>query len=141
MLGKTCSRRLSKKIFYFSEKTSLDISCHLGLPGPCFPSTCMSQAVLTAPLEHSMCPYQWSLLSFRMRSRSSMPSYRSSSLGLMVTVSCSLTLPSSIQKDNLHRPPFCCAEMKLENNFQIRTTIHQKLSQLKEKFAICVLCW
>ena len=50
---------------------SLSVSCfHIifGLPGPCFPSTCRSKAVLTAPLECSICPYQWSLLSFRMRS-------------------------------------------------------------------------
>ena len=40
----------------------------LGLPGLCFPSTCMSKALLTAPLERSTCPYQWSLFSFRMRS-------------------------------------------------------------------------
>ena len=46
---------------------------------------------LTAPLEHSICPYQRSLLSFRMRSRSSMPSRASSSLDLVVT-SCGLTL-------------------------------------------------
>ena len=74
---------------------SLSISCFhviLGLPGPRFPSTCMSQAVLTAPLERSTCPYHRSLLSFRMRSRSSMPSRASSSLDLVVTVSCGLTL-------------------------------------------------
>ena len=64
----------------------------LGLPGPRFPSTCMSKAVLTATLEHSTCPYHRSLLSFRMRSRSSMPSRTSSSLDLVVTMSCSLTL-------------------------------------------------
>ena len=51
-----------------------------------------SKAVLTAPLERSTCLYQWSLLSFRMRSRSSMPSRASSSLDLVVTLSCSLTL-------------------------------------------------
>ena len=37
-------------------------------------------------------PYQRSLLSFRMRSRSSMSSRASSSLDLVVTMSCSLTL-------------------------------------------------
>ena len=58
---------------------------------PRFPSPCMSQVVLTALLGHSTCPYQQSLLSFRMRSRSSMPSSTSSSLDLMVTMSC-LTL-------------------------------------------------
>ena len=64
----------------------------LGLPGPCFPSTCTSQAVVTASLERSTCQYQQSLLSFRMRSRSSMPSCASSSLDLMMTMSCGLTL-------------------------------------------------
>ena len=64
----------------------------LGLPGPRFLSTCMSKAVLNAPLQHSTCPYQWSILSFRMRSRSSMPSCASSSLDLVVTMSCGLTL-------------------------------------------------
>ena len=48
----------------------------------------MSQADLIAPLEHSTCPYQQRLLSFKMRSRSSMPS----SLDWMVTMSCGLTL-------------------------------------------------
>ena len=64
--------------------------CQL-LPGPCFPSTCMSKAFLNAPLERSTYPYQQSLLSFRMRSRSSMPSRASSSLDLVVTMSCRLT--------------------------------------------------
>ena len=52
----------------------------------------MSNAVLTAPLERSTCPYQRSLLSFSMRSRSSIPSRASSSVDLMVAVSCGLTL-------------------------------------------------
>ena len=64
--------------------------CHLGPPR--LRLSISSQAVLTAPLECSLCPYQRSLLSFRMRSISSMPSRTSSSLHLMVTVSCSLTL-------------------------------------------------
>ena len=79
----------------FHSLQSLSVSCcHviLGLPGPCFPSTFMSKAVLIAPLEHSTCPYHRSLLSFRMRSRSSMPSRTSSSLDLVVTMSCGLTL-------------------------------------------------
>ena len=79
----------------FHSLQSLSVSCFhviLGLPGPCFPSTCMSKAVLIAPLERSTCPYHRSLLSFRMRSRSSMPSRTSSSLDLVVTVSCGLTL-------------------------------------------------
>ena len=52
----------------------------------------MSKAVLTALLERSTCPYQRSLLSFSMRSRSSIPSRASSSIDLMVAVSCGLTL-------------------------------------------------
>ena len=79
----------------FHSLQSLSVSCYhviLGLPGPCFPSICMSKAVLTAPLERSTCPYHRSLLSFRMRSRSSMPSRTSSSLDLLVTMSCGLTL-------------------------------------------------
>ena len=40
----------------FHTLRSLSVSCFhviLGLPGPCFPLTCMSQADLTAPSEHS----------------------------------------------------------------------------------------
>ena len=50
------------------------------------------KAVLTAPLEPSTCPYHQSLLSFSMRSRSSMPCCASSSVDLMAAVSCGLTL-------------------------------------------------
>ena len=87
--------QLKADIQIFHSLQSLSVSCFhviLGLPGPCFPSTCMSKAVLIAPLERSTCPYHWSLLSFRMRSRSSMPSRISSSLDLLVTMSCGLTL-------------------------------------------------
>ena len=79
----------------FHSLQSLSVSCFhviLGFPGPCFPSTCMSKAVLTAPLERSTCPYYRSCLSFRLRSRYSMQSRISSSLDLVVTMSCSLTL-------------------------------------------------
>ena len=79
----------------FHSLQSRSVSCYhviLGFPDPCFPSTCMSQAVLTVPLERSTCPYQRSLLSITMKSRSSMPSRASSSLDLMVTMSCGLTL-------------------------------------------------
>ena len=51
-----------------------------GHPGPCIPSNCMSQAVLTAALECSTCPYQRSLLSFRMRSRS-LPCHSAAEIG------------------------------------------------------------
>ena len=73
----------------FYSLQSLSVSCFhviLGLLGPRFPSTCMSKAVLIAPLELSTCPYHRSLLSFRMRSRSSIPSRTSSSLDLVVTI-------------------------------------------------------
>ena len=76
----------------------------LGLPGPRFPSTCMSKAVLTAPLERSTCPYHRSLLSFRMRSRSSMPSCTSSSVDLVVILSCGLTLQICL----IIALSFCC---------------------------------
>ena len=49
----------------FHSLQSLPVSCFhviLGLPGPRFPSTCMSKAVLTAPLERSTCPYHRYLL-------------------------------------------------------------------------------
>ena len=78
----------------FHSLQFLSVSCFhviFGLPAPRFPSTCRSKAVLTAPLEHSTCPYQQSLLSFRIRP-DSMPSHASSSLDLEVTMSCSLTL-------------------------------------------------
>ena len=79
----------------FHSLQFLSVSCFhviLGLPGPCFPSTCMSKAVLIAPLQRSTCPYHRSRLSFRMRSRSLMPSPTSSSLDLVVTMYCGLTL-------------------------------------------------
>ena len=68
------------------------LPCHLGPPRPMLSINLYVTGCFTAQLEYSMCLYQQSLLSFRMRSRSSMPSYPSSSLDLMVTMSCSLTL-------------------------------------------------
>ena len=104
-LQECLSRGLIAKSFHTLQ--SLSVSCFhviLGRPGPCFPSTCMSKAVLTAPLERSTCPYYRSLLSFRMRSRSSMPSRASSSLDLVVTMSCSLTLQICL----IIALSFCC---------------------------------
>ena len=83
----------------FHSLQSLPVSCFhviLGFPGPCFPSTCMSKAVLTAELERYTCPCHRSLLSIRMRSRSSMPSRTSSSLDLVVAMSWGLTLQISL---------------------------------------------
>ena len=79
----------------FHSLRSLSVSCFhviLGLPSPRFPLACMSKAVLTAPLECSTCQYQRSLLSFSMRSRSSIPSRASSSVDRTVAVSCGSTL-------------------------------------------------
>ena len=70
---------------------------------------CMSKAVLTAPLECSTCPYQRSLLSISMRSRSSMPSSASSSVDLMVAVSCGLTLQICL----VIALSFCCRPWRL----------------------------
>ena len=75
---------------------------HLGPPRPArfiylYPD-------LTPPLEGSTCPYQRILLSFRMRSRSLIPSCASSSLDLMVTMSCGLTLQICL----IIALSFCC---------------------------------
>ena len=61
------SHQISRYVYMRIDSRELpfSVSCFhviLGLPGPCFPSTCMSKAVLVAPLERSTCPYHWSLL-------------------------------------------------------------------------------
>ena len=52
---------------------------------PSLPPIFISHAVLTAPLERSTCPNQQSLISLKMRSRSSSSSFASSSLDLTVS--------------------------------------------------------
>ena len=57
------SYKTSRYVYHesFLSLQFLSVICFhviLGLPGSCFPSTCMSKALLTAPLEHSTCPYQ-----------------------------------------------------------------------------------
>ena len=64
------------------------LPCHLG---PHRPMLSINPYVTGCP-GASTCPYQRSLLSFRMRSRSSVLSCASSSLDVMVTMSCCLTL-------------------------------------------------
>ena len=64
----------------------------LGLPGLLLPSICISHAVLIAPLERSTCPNKRSLLSLKMRSRSSSSSFASNSLDLTVATSSGLIL-------------------------------------------------
>ena len=67
------------------------LPCHLGPPMP----TLSLNLYVKGCLHHHWSvphPYQWSLLSFRMRSRFSIPSHASSLLDLVVTMSCDLTL-------------------------------------------------
>ena len=96
--GQQISHQISRCLYHegrYLSFHSVSVSCFqviLGLPGPCFLTIYMSKAVLTAPVERSTCPYQRSLLSFSMRSRSSMLSHASSSVNLMLAVSCGLTL-------------------------------------------------
>ena len=91
------SYKISRYVYHESVHSLqfLSIICFhviLGLPGSCVPSTCMSKALLTAPLEHSTYPYQQSHFSSRMRYRSSMQTSTSNSLDLVVPMSCGLTL-------------------------------------------------
>ena len=108
----------------------------LGLPGPRFPLTCMSKAVLTAPLERSTCPYQWSLLSFSMRSRSSIPSRASSSMDLMVPVSCGLTLQICLIialsfRCRRWRLGFVTGQVSLTWSIALRTQLFAELQNLQ----------
>ena len=64
----------------------------LGLHASLLPSICISHSILTAPLEHSTCPNQRSLLSLKMRSRSSSSSFASSWLELTMATSSGLML-------------------------------------------------
>ncbi|RUS73370.1 hypothetical protein EGW08_018872, partial [Elysia chlorotica] len=60
------------QLLSFQSFRSLSVTCFhviLGLPFPRPPVTCMSNAVLIAPLDRSTWPYHRSLLSFRMRFR------------------------------------------------------------------------
>ena len=69
------------------------LPCHLCLPRPTISINLYVKGCLDCTImERSTGPYQWSLLSFRMMSRSSMPSCASSSLDLVVIVSHGLTL-------------------------------------------------
>ena len=91
------SYKTSRYVYHesFHSLQFLSVICShviLGLPESCFPSTCMSKVLLTAPLEHSTCPYQQSHFSSRIRYKSSMQTHTSNSLDLVVTMSCGLTL-------------------------------------------------
>ena len=68
------------------------LPCHFGPPRPMLSINLYVKGCLDCTIGAFHIPYHRSLLSFRMRSRSSMPSRTSSSLDLVVTMSCSLTL-------------------------------------------------
>ena len=72
--------------------TAVSLRQFLGLPAPRLSSICISHAVLIAPLERSTCPNQRSLLSLKMRLRSSSSSFASNSLDLTVATSSGLIL-------------------------------------------------
>ena len=77
----------------FYSRQSFSVSffhVSLGLTAPHLPSICISHAVLTTPLECSSCPYQRSLLSLKMRLRSS--SFASSGLDHTMATSSGLIL-------------------------------------------------
>ena len=79
----------------FHSRQSLSVSffhVSLGLPGPRLPSICISHAVLITLLERSTCPNKRSLLSLKMRSRSSSSSLASNLLDLTVATSSGLIL-------------------------------------------------
>ena len=79
----------------FHSRQSFSVSffhVSLGLTAPRLPSICISHAVLTALLERSTCPNQRSLLSLKMRLRSSSSSFASNWLDLTVATSLGLML-------------------------------------------------
>ena len=94
------SHQISRYVYHegrwpraFHSLQFLSVSCFhviLGLPGPCFPSTRMSKA---APLERSTSILaQPSLLQNEVQILNAKPRIASSSLDLVVTMSCGLTL-------------------------------------------------
>ena len=127
----------------FHSLQSLSVSCFhviLGLPGPRFPSTCMSKAILTAPLERSTCPYHRSLLYFRMTSRSSMPSHTSSSLDLVVTMSCGLTLQICL----IIALSFCCRRWRfgfVNGQVLLAWSIALRIQERCTHRIRIILCW
>ena len=91
----------------FLSRQSLSVSffhVSLGLPAPRLPSICISHAVLIAQLERSTCPNQRSLLSLKMRLRSSNSIFAIYWLNLTVATSSGLILQIC-----LIRPYHCAA--------------------------------
>ena len=78
--------------FHSAIPLCLLLPCHLGLPRPMLSLNLYVKGCLDCTIGafNMSIPAEPSL--FRMRSRSSMPSHASSSLDLVVTTSCSLTL-------------------------------------------------
>ena len=103
----------------FHSRRSLSVSVlHviLGLPGPRFPSICISQTVLIAPLDHSMCPNQRSLFSLKITLRSSISSRASRSLFdryihlIKIFESITKLMPINVFKH------FICKKMSIDEN-------------------------
>ena len=80
------------------------LPCHLGPPRSTLSINLYVPGCLDCTIGVSTCSYQGSLLSFRMRSRSSIPRCASSSLDLMVTISCRLALQICL----INSLSFCC---------------------------------
>ena len=79
----------------FHSRQSFSVSffhVSLGLSAPYLPLICISNTVLAAPLERSTCPNQRSLLSLKMRLRSSSSRLASNSLDLTMATSSGLIL-------------------------------------------------
>ena len=89
--GKELSMQVLVKLLWQSLSVSF-FHVSLSLPSPCLPSICISHAVLIVPLKRSTCPNQRSLLSLKMRSKSSSSSFASNSLDLTVATSSGLIL-------------------------------------------------
>ena len=81
--GSTVVSFHSRQSFY----VSFFLVC-LGLPAPRLPSICISYAVLIAPLKRATCPDQQSLLSLKMRSRSTSWSLKQENIILWFSRTC-----------------------------------------------------
>ena len=95
MYNVLCHLLLKSPTGVYAPLTRALFPCHLGPPRTSLSINQYVKGCLDCTIGAflmSTCPYHRSLLSFRMRSRSSMPSHTSSSLDLVMTMSCSLTL-------------------------------------------------
>ena len=108
----------------FYSRLSLSVNVFhdiLICPGPRFPSMCMFQAVLIAPLEGSTCPNQRSLFALRITSRSSISSCANSLFDLIVATSSGLTLQMSDHGSVIASSGFVMGQVLLAWNIAFRT--------------------